>query len=72
MLFRRTNGGRFGMEDWKKVEKRTEIGETPEGGVTNIDVDPDSSTAMHDDDTEDEERETGVHDLADDRADAQR
>jgi hypothetical protein len=60
------------MEEWKKTEKRTEIGEAPDGGVTNIDVDPENSTQVVDEDTVDEERETEVHDLADDRADAQR
>lgn len=59
------------MEEWKKTEKRTETRESPEGGVTNIDVDPENSTQVVDDDTIDEERETEVHDLADDRADSE-
>jgi hypothetical protein len=60
------------MEEWKKTEKRTEIGESPEGAVTGIDIDPENSTQVVDDDTVDEERETEVHDLADDRADSER
>jgi hypothetical protein len=60
------------LDEWKKTEKRTETGESPEGGVTGIDVDPENSTQVVDDETVDEERETEVHDLADDRADAQR
>jgi hypothetical protein len=72
MLLRRRNSGRFGMDEWKRTEKRTETRETPEGGATEIDIDPENSTQIVDDETLDEERETEVHDLADDRADAQR
>ena len=60
------------MEEWKKVEKRTEVSESAEGDVTNVNVDPESSVDIDDADTVDEERETELHDLADDRADAQR
>jgi hypothetical protein len=72
MLLRRTNSGRFGMDEWKRTEKRTEIRESPEGSATEIDIDPENSTQVVDDETVDEERETEVHDLAADRADAQR
>lgn len=57
------------MEEWKQVEKRTETRESPEGDVTNINVGPGSSTQVDDDDvTVDEERETALHDIADDPA----
>ena len=58
------------MEEWKKVEKRTEVRETPDGGVTNVNVGPGNSTQVDDDAvdevTVDEERETELHDINED------
>ena len=60
------------MEEWKKVESRTEVRDSAEGGVTNVNIDPGNSTEVDDDVTVDEERETEVHDLAEDRAESER
>ncbi|HKY51804.1 MAG TPA: hypothetical protein VJP45_11170 [Candidatus Limnocylindria bacterium] len=56
------------MEEFKRVEKRTEVRETPEGGVTNVNVGPDSTAVVDEKIDEDEERETEHHDLEEDRA----
>jgi hypothetical protein len=54
------------MDEFKRVEKRTEVRETPQGDVTNINVPPDNATAVDEETTVDEERETKRHEIVDD------
>jgi hypothetical protein len=54
------------VEEYKRVEKRTEVRETPEGNVTNINIGPDSSAEIDEETTVDEERETERHEIVDD------
>lgn len=56
------------MDEYKRVEKRTEVSESPEGGVTNINVGPDSTAVVDEETDVDEERETVRHELEDDPA----
>ena len=56
------------MEEYKRVEKRTEVRETPEGGVTNVNVGPDSTAVVDENVDVDEERETTRHELEEDPA----
>ena len=54
------------MDEFKKVEKRTEIREDPEGKVTNINVGPDSTAVVDENVNVDEEREFTQHEIEED------
>ena len=54
------------MDEYKRVEKRTEVSEDPEGRVTNINVGPDSTTVVDENVDVDEERETTRHEIEED------
>ena len=56
------------MDEYKKVEKRTEVREDPEGKVTNINVGPDNTTVVDENVDVDEERETTRHEIEEDTA----
>ena len=54
------------MDEYKRVEKRTEVREDPEGKVTNINVGPDSTTVVDENVDVEEERETTRHEIEED------
>lgn len=56
------------MDEYKRVEKRTEIRDDPEGKVTNINVGPDSTAVVDENVDVEEERETTRHELEEDTA----
>jgi hypothetical protein len=56
------------MDEYKRVEKRTEVSEDPEGKVTNINVGPDSTAVVDENVDVEEERETERHEIEEDTA----